>query len=228
MSDQPAHSDSSQEGDSGASEGDMLTPLHHVLGPFLYSNDASNSIVDYLKPGMFTGAFFEGIADPDPFRITANDIVAVSMLSVDIPAPTAAWILGEGQRHISALLRSMPTDAHLADPDVDISRNGPAWELWDLLSSGRDMGPTKTSKLMAAKRPSLIPISDSVVRAALEGQGTWSNWRAYLQSGEWKEARPGVRAAAIEAGGADLSDLRVLDIIIWMKSRPLEADVGTQ
>ncbi len=45
----------------------------------------------------FSGRFFERLADPDPYRITASDIVAVSMLAVEVPAETAAWLLGEGQ-----------------------------------------------------------------------------------------------------------------------------------
>ncbi len=39
-----------------------MTPLHESFGPFLYANDASDSIVDYLNPGMFAGACFERIA----------------------------------------------------------------------------------------------------------------------------------------------------------------------
>jgi len=70
---------------------------------------------------------------------------------------------------------------------------------------------------MAAKRPSLIPIRDSVVADALGSpESWWSEWSNFM-SGPGANERLGlVRSVATEAGALHLSHLRVLDIVIWM------------
>lgn len=196
-----------------------MTDIAETFTRHLNTPTAVEALNDYLEPGRFTGSQFEALADPDPFTITANDLIAVSMLSVTIPAATAAWLLGEGRPLISSLLREIPADAHISDPNIDITEDGAANQLWALLRTGYDMGATKTSKLLAAKRPSLVPVTDSVTRKALDKKGTWANWRTFLQSSAWADLRPQLRTAAIEAGGAHLSDLRIIDIIIWMTSQ---------
>jgi hypothetical protein len=193
-----------------------MIDLGNYIGVYLDGPSATEALHAYLEPGRFTGAYFERLADPDPFTITANDLIAVSMLSVTIPAATAAWLLGEGRPLVSSLLREIPVDAHIADSSIDISEGSAAWELWDLIKTGNDIGTTKTSKLLAAKRPSLIPVNDSVTRALMNSLGTWDNWRAFLQSEFWTDLRPQLRRAGIDAGGAHLSDLRIIDIILWM------------
>lgn len=87
--------------------------------------------------------------------------------------------------------------------------------MWDALRKHTGMGPTKTSKLMAAKRPHLIPIQDKQVRQAIgvEGDGYWETWaRTMSEPGAVEE----VGRLAVDAqvsGGVSL--LRVLDIVIW-------------
>lgn len=54
----------------------------------------------------YSGSFFdELVRTSDPSRFTANDLVAINMLSVDVPRETAAWLLsdpgGELSRHLT-------------------------------------------------------------------------------------------------------------------------------
>ena len=60
----------------------------------------------------------------------------------------------------------------LVEPDrilepYDLASNEAALALWRLLSDRRQLGPTCVSKLLAAKRPHLVPIFDSFVADAL-------------------------------------------------------------
>ena len=48
--------------------------------------------------------------------------------------------------------------------------------LWGVLRKIGGLGPTRTSKLIARKRPPLIPIYDSVVRGAVYGSTTRGYW----------------------------------------------------
>lgn len=90
---------------------------------------APSALRAYLEPGRFTGSLFEVFADSDPYTITASDLVAVSMLSVTIPAPTAAWLLGEGRPLVSSLLRQIPVDAHLGDPGILVGKGSAVLDL---------------------------------------------------------------------------------------------------
>ena len=69
-----------------------------------------------------------------------------------------------------------------------MTRHGAVWQLWNLIAracwpqpaGSTGMGTTKISKLMAAKRPSLIPVHDSRIRDAVFGgkdpDNYWEPW----------------------------------------------------
>jgi hypothetical protein len=87
------------------------------------------------------------------------------------------------------------------------------------------MGRTKTSKLLAAKRPHLLPVWDSVVAEALLGPkptstAWWALWQERLRGGDGDELRHKVDALIKNVPEArHLSVLRTVDIVIWMRDR---------
>lgn len=172
----------------------------------------------------YSGRHFERFAArTDPNQFEADDVIAVSCLSVDVPAETAAWLLlGDGKVKCSELLHRMPgRDVRIVD--VDPATDDAANALWNLLTDQHQLGPTIVSKLMAAKRPALIPIYDSFVADALlpaAARRRWSWWHPWHQLLAGPEGTrildhlDALRSAVPEASG--LRDLRVLDIVIWM------------
>src|SRR4051794_18915152 len=103
-----------------------------------------------------------------PTASPLNDLVAVTMLGVEVPARAAHWILADGADELAALLVSIqPASLEIWDPASDLSPQSSAWQLWRLIRDRHGIGPTISSKLLAAKRPHLFPINDSVVGAAL-------------------------------------------------------------
>jgi hypothetical protein len=179
----------------------------------------------YLHVEDYTGKWFDRIGpESKPDEITAADLVAVSCLGVSIPADTAIWLLGEGQAQVNGLLSRIPRDLCLREATDDhIGETSPAWQLWDLLDEAtwrhdaRDprMGPTKKSKLIARKRPHLIPIWDSRVSEALGADldGHWNDMREELQCVDLYGL---VTEARREADAEHLSMLRTIDIVVWM------------
>jgi len=128
--------------------------------------------------GRFTGAHFERLGGggdrpevADEF--TAEDLVAVPMLSIPVVGDTALEILMHRRNQLHELLRQIPTDLTLAavDPEV-IGPSRPAWQTFLLLRSIRDVGPTTASKLLARKRPHLLSVYDSVVDENSWGSST--------------------------------------------------------
>lgn len=171
----------------------------------------------------YSGAQFEAMAalNSDPYSIGPADFTAASMLSVDVPAQAAIRLLSRDANEITALLHQIPVDVDIINIDPDqLVTGGPASLLWQVLRRGNDgMGRTRTSKLIAAKRPRLIPIWDSFVEQAtgLDTVDYWRQFQAVLAADDraiwtWltqiRSDVPNVPAA--------VSNLRILDVLLWM------------
>ncbi|SNU01227.1 hypothetical protein SAMN06298212_10851 [Ruaniaceae bacterium KH17] len=147
---------------------------------------------DWEGHPKFSGAKFESLGHAwneteTSNKITASDLLAVSCLSVNVPATATIDILGASARGISELLAAVPdTNLPIWAPEAAYQIDDPESEmqqLWRHLRSYKDMGPVKTSKLMARKRPNLIPIYDDVVGAALgipNSLGHWTTMREQM------------------------------------------------
>ncbi|WP_127360471.1 DUF6308 family protein [Actinacidiphila soli] len=174
----------------------------------------------------FTGAFFERLggggdrlATRDLF--TAEDLVAVSMLSVDVPAPAALEILQTRALELSDLLRLIPTDTDLVDvPDDTINDGWPATKLWNVLNALPGVGWVTAGKLLARKRPRLVPVYDTVVKSTLQlTGGFWEPLRCTLRA-DGQHLHERLLKIRAESGiGDDISPLRVFDIVVWMHGK---------
>ncbi|MCC3268635.1 DUF6308 family protein [Arthrobacter gengyunqii] len=161
-------------------------------------------------------------------RFTSDDVVAASFRSVKIPARTAVGLLETRAGDISDLLAAIPADIDLPDADAvqDLGAGSPARQLWNLLRGRHDddggwgVGPSTASKLLARKRPRLIPVYDSIIRrvTALPGpKDQWEYWHASFADGVLAERLAEIRA---ESGITEpISDLRVLDIVLSMHGK---------
>ncbi|MEV4507436.1 DUF6308 family protein [Dactylosporangium sp. NPDC049525] len=183
------------------------------------------------RPGdapPFTGSRFERLAGGGDRAaswdvITADDLVAVEMLNVRVPARVALHLLeGELGNTITRELREIPVDAVLGTEKsaARVAVNSPASNAWHLLKNCDDVGWVTAGKLLARKRPRLIPVYDRVVRCAYGApKGFWLWLDGMLQK------RDGVLAQRLatlrEAAGLpdEISALRVLDVTIWMRHR---------
>jgi hypothetical protein len=178
---------------------------------------------------VFSGALFDcfqGKGDAAPFTdtITVSDLLAVNLLDVDVPGDAILRFLGPAAPEIERLLGEIDpeVDLHAVDETV-VAPGSVAEQLWDVLrANGRPSspgtGPTRTSKILARKRPRLIPIYDSVVAQQLglpDHRDYWREYHCLLQTEglvallEW---------ASSEAELTDVSLLRVLDVLLWMSA----------
>lgn len=170
----------------------------------------------------YTGPTFDrlagGGARPETVnRITEDDLVAVTMLSVEVPARAAIAMLGPMADEIQQLLSEIPSDIdlHQADPSL-VSPGSPADQLWSRLESLERVGWVTAGKVLARKRPRLIPVYDSVVREAVGAPKHFWTWlHQQLQDPQLIDQIRALRAAA---GVEDLSLLRTLDVAIWMRN----------
>ncbi|MEJ2862399.1 DUF6308 family protein [Actinomycetospora flava] len=175
----------------------------------------------------FSGSQFESIGGGgdqlgSATRITAEDLVAVSLLGVTIAEHSALRLLGRDGDAISTLLEQIPVNLDLhAATDEEIGPRSHAARLWDVVRKRRDrssVGPTRTSKLLARKRPRLLPVYDKVVRKELRlphHRDYWLEMRDLLR--DHPPYVDELRCAHHRAGLAEsISTARTLDVLLWM------------
>jgi hypothetical protein len=189
----------------------------------------------YLEPDkqglLSTGSYFDEWAGRGDTAnrdvITDSDAVAVSMLSVTVPAKALVGLAEpETAARITGLLEEIPTDVPLSSLSSEkaaalLTGRGPAALLWKELRRTEDnrwgIGATTASKIMARKRPHLIPIWDEVIGQVIgkrSSLGQWMNWHRLLTDGTGLPERLAEihRLSEVEL---PLSELRIMDVILW-------------
>jgi hypothetical protein len=199
-------------------------------------DDAIKDLRDYFHEGrsrLYTGRRFETLAgggDRPAVRdmITADDIVAVQMLAVSVPAEVSIELLGGALgRQLSDLLPRIPAGVQLGTGKAreHVADGSPADEAWHLLESRTDVGYVTAGKLMARKRPHLLPVYDQVIRCLFGGPDhVWLGLHDRLAADDGA-LRKELAATRERAGlSAAIGLIRVLDVILWMSHRGAHGD----
>lgn len=178
-----------------------------------------------LDGGYYSGALFErldGGGDREEVRdkFTGADLIAVKMLSIRVPQEMVYGIR-DHEQSFSDLLRQIPHDLDLVDASVDvISKGSPAWTLWSALNRVHGVGWVVANKLLARKRPRLLPVYDNDVRDLLGSpNGFWSSLHATLRADDGALHNRLVDIRHRAGVGGDISPLRVFDIVCWMAAQ---------
>ncbi len=170
----------------------------------------------YDDDSSFAGSTFLGI-ESDPNCIEAEDLLAVTLMGEMFPAKAVRQLLFGAERDIaSKLLAEIKNDA-LWDVDIDAlhSPGNPVFDLWQLLDDLPYVGATRASKLMARKRPELIPIYDRIIGERIAGPAEyWYVFHAFLTHEQHRRTVEDLRSTA---GLEGVALLRVLDTAIWMR-----------
>lgn len=173
------------------------------------------------------------LADSSEDLVGAKDLVSITTLSVSIPPRGAIWLLSEeGQSEVTALLKLIPPDVDIWEPAAGslFENHSTLHQLWELIGEanwprrrkgGGFGGVTKRSKLLAAKRPRLMPVVDGVIRSSL-GLSP-DPWDAFAQYGRClhqllarKDLREKFQSALDHASvPSRVPLLRRIDIVIW-------------
>lgn len=185
------------------------------------------SLGAYAGPKYYTGAYFDtwdsaGTRARDADRFTADDMVAVSLLSVSVPAAAAISLLDTEAGKFADLLIQLGPDRDLVTETSPWSDDWAGWQLWNELMSLPGVGATTASKLLARKRPRLRPIYDSVVASVTGSHQIWEPLRARLTSEP--ELHDRLLHLKAEAGlREEVSALRVFDVVTWMEGKSSRA-----
>jgi hypothetical protein len=176
-------------------------------------------------PGSYTGAAWDdwdpsGRREQDFDEFTADDCMAVTLLSVDIPGQAAHTLLVKDRVRYSALLAEVGPDRDLVELAESITDDWPASVLYRAVRELPKVGRTKTSKLLARKRPALIPIWDSVIGGVTQaGDYFWEPLRQQLRANDAALHRRLLRLRDQAGLSASVTALRVFDVVCWMEGK---------
>jgi uncharacterized protein DUF6308 len=161
---------------------------------------------------------FEWLGTPDPYRVTADDLVALGLVGVAVPADVALDLLeGDLGLDVADSLRHVPVDVPITSPDAValLGSSSAASVTVDLLEEPAGMTWRAAATLLARKRPLLVPVPDPVVLCALDWADASWGWAlgAFADAGFAERVREVRRAAGLVTTG----DLRALETIAWMR-----------
>lgn len=154
--------------------------------------------------------------DADTF--TADDLVAVTMLSADVSPDGAQILLRERVDEFGELLVAVGPDRDLADEADELTPESPVCRLEAALWTVPSIGRTVASKLIARKRPRLFPIYDRVIGEVLDTkQAHLEPVRTALRADDGALQRRLVSLR--EQAGLDeaIPALRILTVLAWMQ-----------
>jgi hypothetical protein len=170
----------------------------------------------------YTGRLFEqfgsgGDRKDSADALTADDLIAVESLSVRVP-PEAAYALlhGSAGEELQSLLSKVPLDVDLGSPHAHthVAKGSAADHAWTFLEGQPGIGWVTAGKLLARKRPRLLPVYDDVVRCVIGApKDVWLALDDALADPEVQRLVAELRPVAPER----VSALRVVDVAVWMR-----------
>ncbi|MBD0745030.1 hypothetical protein BG418_25640 [Streptomyces sp. CBMA152] len=207
--------------------------LAHRLSSLIDSDQAVSNLQLYFGTGLpreataFTGSRFEhlvggGDRPAVANSVTADDLIAVQTLSVRIPVQAAIDLLeGHLGVQVSKLLSEVRFDIDMVEAETaDLADGSPAHDAWRLLKSQRGIGWVTAGKLLARKRPRLLPVYDHVVRCVLGRPKTfWLDLHAALRADNWALHHDLMALRQAADLPETVSVLRVCDVVLWMHHR---------
>lgn len=198
-------------------------------------NLAIDHLATYFAEAAYSGSFFEALGGGGDRLEVANvvteaDLLSLATLSVPVGGHAARELLTVPlAARTSELLEQIPASLSIATPEgrAALHEGKPAWDLWKLIRTvgqsaplGNAFGPVRTSKLLARKRPHLIPIYDAVVAKQFGLSGSadqWTIWSELFVDSDFVAHLGAIQSAVAEA--SHISLLRVLDVVVWMEGR---------
>jgi hypothetical protein len=189
---------------------DRTIQVRHAIQDVIDAQGAALVAHYYDEEGPFAGRLFDELPNNDPARFTPEDLVAASLLDVRFDPRAVRGLLIEPSA-LNELLSALGHDRPLWETEDLTTAN----ELWRALREV-PVGRTRTSKLLARKRPRMLPILDSVISQHLCLEGARDRWALLRDALRDPALRDAIDSMA-PPKGSQPSTLRLLDVAVWMR-----------
>lgn len=175
----------------------------------------------YDPDGTFAGLTFDTVGNNPADRFSTDDALAISLLDTAL-TPKAVRDLTEARADEFAELLALVPDPTVVLWEATDAHLDAANSLWRwLCDTINGVGPTRAGKILARKRPALIPIADEVTLRLFKApsNGLWVTLRAVLADTEVRHTVEALRGDLPET----VTTLRLLDTALWMTGSGSEA-----
>lgn len=178
----------------------------------------TEGVAAYFDPAEAYASYYFNVIEPNPpNEIQPPDLAALTLLDIRYDPSIARWLAEKKHAaHIRVLLQQIPhDDLWTVDKSIVIA-GSPADLLWHYLKKCRGIGPVIAGKLLARKRPKLIPIIDERIEGTLQATTNryWETLRECLQPEERRLRIEHLRPPHVPM--EHISTLRLLDVALWM------------
>lgn len=172
-----------------------------------------DAVALYFDPAQpFAGQTFDSLGDNPSDKIVSDDLLAVTLLDVRWTPLAVRRLLSDQAAKVRELLGMIDDKTEIWAPDGREQLDA-AKPLWELLCSLPGVADTRASKLLARKRPQLIPITDSIIIAAVGTPfQTWVTLHQCFQDELFRRSAESLRPDNL----GRISLLRIFDAAIWM------------
>ncbi|MCA1008727.1 DUF6308 family protein [Rhodococcus hoagii] len=159
-----------------------------------------------------------GTRERDADVFTADDLVAVTMLAVEVSPDGAQILLRERGDELTELLAAVGPDRDLVDEADELTPESPVCRLEAALWTVPSIGRTVASKLIARKRPRLFPIYDRAIGEVLDTkQAHLEPVRQALRGNDGELHRRLVSLREQAGLDGSIPALRILTVLAWMQ-----------
>jgi hypothetical protein len=179
-------------------------------------DDRTPSLVEayFNDAGPFAGLTFDRLKPNDPHSFGPDDLLAVTLLDVSCSPPAVRALLAEDRTRWRSMLEAVSPTRYLWEMVEDRQLYDDANALWQSIRA-LPVGPTTTGKLLARKRPHLVPIHDSVVHRYL-GTNANAYWLDIAEALTDVDLRRRIDALW-QRDEQRPSTIRLLDVAVWMQ-----------
>jgi len=188
----------------------VLTPRITNLLSHHFTKKLVRRYFNPLDDEIFAGNTFQTLGINDPHRFGNDDLLSLNLLDESMTAPQIRELTSG---RYDELLMHIDPNTDITHLDGDLYDH--ADQLYRALRRIHGLGPTRVSKLLARKRPELLPIRDSIVNEQLQisGFAWWKSLAATMRQKSVIELLDETTPPTEEGSPARL---RVLDAAIWM------------
>lgn len=178
----------------------------------------------YFDPaGPYPGREFDFLGANDPYRITPEDLLALSVRGLPVEPDSILHFYRDTERRekITAALEAIDAGRCITDADGEVlllKQLPQLVELWDLVAGIDGFDREYTSMLLSRKRPRLVPVYNDAVKRGLglaDGDDHWAIMVKLFADQDFKMRLIGLRGE-LGFNRDNMSLQRLFEVLLWM------------
>lgn len=196
--------------------------------PWTRRGGAVGDPIERVDVSVFAYSTYDSIPGSSGPGLEAIDVLVAEGLNGQMRARHIAAAMAVAPE-VSAALAAIDADIRFWELDRDEvsirpespdDRAWPIWRAWTVLIGAKGVTLARTHKILHHKRPSVFPLLDRKTIGRLGPNDPWGKIHEDLRATEdgWAALEGKINSRLTEAGGVQLTRLRLHDILLWCRA----------